>query len=89
MKYIYLCSREIAKQLGFVGKKKENHSHHTSNNITYFWPNNTNNRTINPTSINRIKEDYKIKDIDIILIALQSLIPTLQFANKNIKIPGL
>lgn len=31
----------------------------------------------------------KIKDIDLILIALQALIPTLQFANKNIKIPGL
>ena len=66
MKYIYLCSREIAKQFGFIGKKKENHSHHTSNNITYFWPNKTNNRTTNPISINRIKEDHKIKDIVIL-----------------------
>jgi len=31
----------------------------------------------------------KIKDIDLVLIALQALIPTLQFADKNIKIQGL
>jgi len=66
MKYIYLCSREIAKQFGIVGKKKDNHSHHTSNNTTYIWPNNTNNRTTNPISINTIKEDHKIKDIIIL-----------------------
>ena len=31
----------------------------------------------------------KIKDIDLVLIALQALIPTLQFTDKNIKLQGL
>ena len=66
MKYIYLCSREIAKQFSIVGKKKEHHNYYTSKNTTYIWPNNTNKRTINPVSINTIKEDHKIKDIVIL-----------------------
>ena len=66
MKYIYLCSREIAKQFSIVGKKKEHHNYYTSNNITYIWPNNTNKRTTNPVLINTIKEDHKIKDIVIL-----------------------
>jgi len=66
MKYIYLCSRKIAKQFNIVGKKKKNHSYYTLKNTTYIWPNNTNKRTTNPLSINRIKEDYKIKDIVIL-----------------------
>ena len=66
MIYIYLCSREIAKQFSIVGKKKEHHNYYTTKNTTYIWPNNTNKRTTNPVSINRIKEDHKIKDIVIL-----------------------
>jgi len=66
MKYIYLCSREIAKQFRIVGKKNEHHSYYTSKNTTYIWPNNTNKRTTNPVSIHTIKENHKIKEIIIL-----------------------
>ena len=66
MKYIYLCSGAVAKQLEFVSKNKENHNYNQTKSTTYIWPNTTNKETINPIDINAIKTDYKIRDIVIL-----------------------
>lgn len=66
MKYIYLCSGSVAKQFGLVSKNKQNHNYNQTKSIAYIWPNSTNKETINPTEINRIKTDYKIREVVII-----------------------
>ena len=66
MKYIYLCSGAVAKQLEFVSKDKENHNYNQTKSTTYIWPNTTDKETINPIDINAIKTDHKIRDIVIL-----------------------